>query len=63
LKILARKTKIYGIAMQSAALWSTGKAKIMPADRSQKLGVAIGAAAQELQSARKMAFVGGHDQR
>jgi hypothetical protein len=29
----------------------------------KKLGAAIGAAAQELQSARKMAFVGGHDQR
>jgi len=29
----------------------------------KKLGAAIGAAAQELQSARKMAFVGGHDLR
>ena len=29
----------------------------------KKLGAAIGAAARELQSARKMAFVGGHDQR
>ena len=28
----------------------------------KKLGAAAGAAAQELQSARKMAFVGGHDQ-
>jgi hypothetical protein len=29
----------------------------------KKLGAAIGAAAQELQSARKMASVSGHDQR
>jgi hypothetical protein len=29
----------------------------------KKLGAAVGAAAQELQSARKMAFVGGRDQR
>jgi hypothetical protein len=29
----------------------------------KKLGAAIGAAAQELQPTRKMAFLGGHDQR
>ncbi|MGD0458351.1 MAG: hypothetical protein ABSC21_11485 [Terriglobia bacterium] len=49
---------------QSAALRPTDKTEIRRADQSQKAGVAIGAAGQEVQvSGRKMAFVGGHDQR
>jgi hypothetical protein len=49
---------------QSEALRPTDKTEIRRADQSQKAGVAIGAAGQEVQvSGRKMAFAGGHDQR
>ena len=57
----ARETS-RGLA-QSAALRSIGNAEIMPADHFEKLGAGIGAAAQELQPARKTAFLRGHDER
>ena len=47
---------------QSAALRHTDTAEIMRADHSQRVGVAIGAAAEEFQpSRRKKAFMGRHE--